>query len=251
VVFPIIAPFVGKIWWSATPVSTYLDPLYVKDKALEITFGLQSTVAVNVGKSLTANTLEINAPDFTEALRSSSTLQLNTQFALSAIQKIANEQLADKPLPIEQFELKPQNITVQSEGKKLVVKADLSGGFTGNATIKAIPTYNESKKSIDFDDIELNLEGKGMKSKGIALVASSILLEQLNQHLKIPLKPLVKNINAQINQNEIQPGIFLKTYIVDYDFKNVKVTPDSLDFQANVEGLISLKVEQMPDASSS
>lgn len=247
---PIVAPFVGKIWWWASPVSTYLDPLYVENKALEITFGLKSNVALGIGKPLTTNPLEINAPDFTESLRSPSNLQVHTQVALATLQKIANEQLAEKRLPIEQFELIPKNIQVQSEGEKLVVKSDLSGGFTGNATIKAIPVYNNSKKTIDFKDITLDLEGKGIKSKGIALMASSILLEQLNQHLKIPLKPMIKNLNSFINKNEIQPGIFLKSYITDYDIKDVKIDPETIGFQLSAEGLISVKVEKLAISDS-
>lgn len=242
---PVEAPFVGKVWWSATPANTLLDPLYVKDKALEITLGLKSDIAVSIGEELAVKPLEINAPDFAESLRSPSMLLLDTQIALKTLEKIANEQLAGKSLPIGQFTLTANKIEVSSENQKLVVKTALSGSFNGNATIKAQPFYHKSEKGIHFKDVELNLEGKDIKSKGIALIATKAILEQLNQYLKIPLKPIAKGINAQINQNEIQPGIFLKSYVTDYHIGNLELTPQFIKGIIKVEAILSFKIEQI------
>ncbi len=242
---PVEAPFVGKIWWSSTPVKTYLDPLYVKDQALEITTGLKSNLAVSIGEALPVKPLEISSPEFAQSLRSPSTLLLDAQIALKTLEKIANEQFAGKPFPIEQFKLTPKNIKISSEDKKLIVKATLSGGFKGNVTIKAQPFYDKSEKSILFKDIELDLEGKDIKSKGIALVATKTVLEQLNQHLKIPFKPLAKSINAQINQYEIQSGTFLKSYITDYQIENLELTPQFLKGKIHLEAILSFKIEKI------
>jgi len=215
------------------------------DKSLEITPGFKSNLAVSIGEALPVEPLEISSPEFAQSLRSPSTLLLDAQIALKTLEKIANEQFAGKPLPIEQFKLTAKKIQISSEDKKLVVKAILSGGFKGNATIKAQPFYDKSEKSILFKDIELDLEGKDIKSKGIALIASKTILEQLNQHLKIPLKPLAKGINAQINQNEIQPGIFLKSYLTDYQIKNLELTPQFLKGKIDLEAILSFKIEEI------
>lgn len=242
---PVEVPFVGKIWWSSTPVKTYLDPLYVKEQALEITPGLKSNLAVSIGEALPVEPLKISSPEFSQSLRSPSTLLLDAQIALKTLEKIANEQFAGKPLPIEQFSLTANNIEISSEDKKLIVKAALSGGFKGNATIKAQPFYDKSEKSILFKDVELDLEGKDIKSKGIALIATKTVLEQLNQHLKIPFKPLAKSINAQINQHEIQSGIFLKSYITDYQIENLDLTSQFLKGKIHLEAILSFKIEKI------
>lgn len=171
-----------------------------------------------------------------------SSLQLQNKIALSTLQEIANYQLSNKPLPIEQFDLTPSDIQIAAEGEKFVVKAALSGAFTGDVTIKAIPQYNSTSKDIDFQEMELDLDGKGFKSQGIAMFASDKILEELEKNIKIPIKMFVENINTQIKSNEIQPGLLLESSIIDYRVEGISISPKSLNFQLNADVITTVKV---------
>jgi len=172
-----------------------------------------------------------------------SSLQLQNKIALTTLETIANHQIGNKPLPIEQFDLTPSDIKITAEGEKLVVKAGLKGAFSGNITIKAIPKYNTKTKDIDFKDMELNLDGKGLKSQGIAMFASDKILEELQKAIKIPIKIIVENINAQIKNNEIQPGLLLKSSIIDYNVDGISISPKSLNFQLNADVITTVEVK--------
>lgn len=173
---------------------------------------------------------------------SPSTFQFNTKIPLATLQQLANKQLAGIPLPVEQFELIPNDIRVNGEGKQLVIRAVMSGSFRGNATIKATPIYNKSDRNIDFNEVDLDLEGTDFKSKGIAMLASKIIEEQIDKHVKIPIKTMVEDLNLQIRKNEIQPGVFLEASIIDYNVNELKVNEQVLDIQLEAEGIFSFKV---------
>jgi len=172
-----------------------------------------------------------------------SSLQLQSKVALSTLETIANHQYGNKPLPIEQFDLTASDIRIIGEGEKLVVKAALRGAFSGKITIKALPQYNLASKDIDFQDLELDLDGSDLKSKGIATFASGKILEQLQQFVKIPVKIMVDNLNANIQTNEIQPGLQLQASIIDYSVQNIKVTPESLAFQLDADVITTVKTK--------
>ncbi len=173
-----------------------------------------------------------------------SSLQFQSKVALSTLETIANHQLGNQPLPIEQFELTASNIRISSEGNKLVVKADLRGAFSGDVIIKALPKYNSTSRDIDFQDMELELDGDDLKSKGIATFASGKILEQLQKFVKIPIKMMVDNLNTNIQSNEVQPGLLLQASIIDYQVQDINVTAESLAFQLNADVITTVKVEE-------
>jgi len=175
---------------------------------------------------------------------SPSTFQFNTKIPLATLQQLANKQLAGIALPVEQFELIPNDIRVNGEREQLVIHAVMTGSFRGNATIKATPFYNKSDRNIDFKEVDLDLEGTDFKSKGIAMFASKIIEEQIDKHVKIPIKTMVEDLNLQIRKNEIQPGLFLEANIIDYDLSELKVAGQVLDIQLEAEGIFSFKVEE-------
>ena len=172
-----------------------------------------------------------------------SSLQFQSKIALSTLETIANHQLGNQPLPIEQFELMPSDIRINSEGNKLVVKANLRGAFSGNVIIKALPKYNSTSRDIDFQDMELDLDGDDLKSKGIATFASGKILEQLKKFVKIPIKMMVDNLNTNIQSNEVQPGLLLEASIIDYRVQDIKVTPESLAFQLDADVITTIKTK--------
>jgi len=170
-----------------------------------------------------------------------SSLQFQSKVALSTLETIANHQLGNQPLPIEQFELMASNIRISGEGSKLIVKAALRGAFSGEVTIKALPQYNSASKDIDFRDMELDLDGGDLKSKGIATFASGKILEQLQKFVKIPIKIMVDNLNTNIQSNEVQPGLLLEASVIDYRVQDIKVTPESLAFQLDADVITAVK----------
>lgn len=177
-----------------------------------------------------------------------SSLQFQSKIALSTLETIANHQLGNQPLPIEQFELTPSNICISGEDGKLVVEANLRGAFSGDVTIKAVPKYNSKSKDIDFQDMELDLDGNDLKSKGIATFASGKILEQLQQFVKIPVKMMVDNLNTNIQSNEVQPGLLLQASIIDYRAQDIKVTSESLAFQLDADLITTVKIkDQRPE----
>jgi len=174
---------------------------------------------------------------------SPSHFQFTTKIPISTLQQIANKMLAGKPLPVEQIKLIPNNIRITGEGERLVIKADLSGTFNGGTTIKTTPVYNRLQGNVDFNKVDLRLDGKDLKSKGIALVASRIIEDQINKHVNIPLKTIVENTNRDIRQNEIMPDILLEANIANYDLAEFKINDQMIDIQLIAEGIFSFTVK--------
>ena len=172
-----------------------------------------------------------------------SSLQFQSKVALSTLETIANHQFGSKPLPIEQFELTANDIRINGDDGKLVVKATLEGAFSGKVNIKALPQYNSASKDIDFQDMELDLDGDDLKSKGIATFASGKILEQLQKFVKIPIKMMIDNLNTNIQSNEVQPGLLLQASIIDYQVQDINVTTESLAFQLNADVITTIKVQ--------
>lgn len=247
---PIDAPGGAKIWWSVSPVQTYISPFSSENDNLKISLRLESKLALSAGKKPKTQKLKVKAPKMVEKISPFSNLYLPLQIGFDAVQKIANEQLTGMDIPVGKAKLKFSDVSVKSKAGRLIIRANFSGGFSGKATIKGIPVYDKQQKEIIFEQVKLDLKGDNLKSKGMALVAENIIEQQLSKFLKLPLKTWVKDLNEWVKYQEVQPGIILKAHFSDYDFKNVEIGEESLNFQLDLEGMIAANIQKIPDQLS-
>lgn len=106
---PINLPFVGDLWWSTSPIETFMHPLKVEDKNLEVTLGLKSKLKIGFGVPLEKKALEIKAPNFTSNKRKPSQLNTEILVAYSTIQKALNENLAGQVFEVESYKIGIKN----------------------------------------------------------------------------------------------------------------------------------------------
>ena len=83
-----------------------------------------------------------------------------------------------------------------------------------------------------------------MKSKSIVMLASNMIKKKVEENLRVPVDPLVSEINKQINRYVFDKGI-LKAYIIEYKLANLKMATDSIDVDVDVEALISVKLDSL------
>lgn len=240
---PVVTAMVGPVYWQSTPVQTSLHPLEVDDGILKLTVGLKSDLKLGIGTKIPVETLQINAPEFTKNKRAPSQFKLKTSTAISTIEKLFNSELAGQSYAVEQFNLTPTNIRISCDGQKMSLKSTLSGSFSGDVTLHGVPFFNPEDKTLYCRNVEIELEGKGLKSKSIVMLASKLIKKKVEENLKVPVDPLVNELNKQISRFEIYPGV-LKAYIINYKLANLKMATERIDVDVDVETLMSFDINK-------
>lgn len=174
-----------------------------------------------------------------------SNISIATEVSLESAQLLANKRFGGKSIPIGQFEITPNDILISGQEDHITVNSNLSGSFDGTAIIKAKPYYNATNKKIDFENIDLELIGNGLKSKSIALLASSVILEKIREKLSIPVDFIFNKINEQIIQFNIQDGVVLNAMISEYDIQEISIQKNKLNVLLNLKGNIAIQIEEI------
>ncbi len=237
---PFSAPIIGPVYWESSPVKTSLHPLEVNDGNLHLTLGLTSDLSVGIGTAIPSSTLEVKAPDFTKSKRAPSQLKLKTKTAISTIEKIFNKELAGQAYEVEQYTITPSNILISCDGQRMTLKSTLAGSFSGQVTLHGIPFYNQEDKTLYCREVDIELEGTGLKSKSIVMLASKHIKKKVEENLKFPVDPIVNEINKQINKYQFEGGV-LKAYIVSYKLANLKMAIETIDVDVDIESLVTIE----------
>ena len=237
---PVVAPLVGPIYWSSTTVETSLHPLEIKDNQVQLTVGLTSDLTLGFGKVIESTKLQVKAPEFTKNKRVPSQLKLKTKTALATIQDLFNQQFSGQTFDVEQYKLTPSEIKISCDGTRMTLKSKLAGSFKGQVTLHGVPFFNPEDKTLYCRDVYVELEGEGFKSKSIVVLASKLIMQKVKEHLKIPVDPLVSEINKHISHFKLDSSLTLKAYIIDYTLANLQMSTDSIDVDVDLEGLVSV-----------
>lgn len=237
---PFEAPMIGPVYWESSTLNTSLHPLEVKDGNLQITLGLKSDLKLGIGTAISASNLEVKAPEFTKNKRAPSQLKLKTKTAISTIEKIFNKEFAGQAYQVEQFNITPSNILISCDGKRMTLKSTLAGSFSGQVTLHGIPFFNLEDKTLYCREVDIELEGTGLKSKSIVMLASKLIKKKVEENLKFPVDPLVNEINKQINSYQFDGGT-LKAYIIKYKLANLKMALETIDVDVDVEALVTIE----------
>ena len=241
---PIDVPNVGHVFWDSSEVETSLHPLVVKDGDVQLTVGLGSELKVGIGADIAKTPLQVKAPDFTKSKRKPSSLKLKTTTSITTIEKLFNQYLSGQTFDVEQFSITPSDISILCDGNRMTLKTTLSGSFSGDIILHGIPYFNPDDRTLYARDVEIELEGSGLKSKSIVMLASNMIKKKVEENLRVPVDPLVSEINKQINRYVFDKGI-LKAYIIEYKLANLKIATDRIDVDVDVEALISVKLDSL------
>jgi hypothetical protein len=237
---PFEAPMIGPVFWECSVVDTLLHPLEVIDGDLKLTLGLKSDLNVGIGASIPNSPLEIKAPEFTKNKRAPSQLMLKTKTAIATIEQIFNEQFSGQSYDVEQFTIVPSDIKLSCDGQRMTLTSTLSGSFSGKVILHGIPFFNPKDNTLYCREVDIELEGAGLKSKSIVMLASKLIKKKVEDNLLFPIDPLVAEINKQINSYAFNGGI-VKAYIINYKLANLSMAIETIDVDVDIEALVTIE----------
>lgn len=237
---PVNVALVGPSYWSSTIVESSLHPLEIKDDQIQITLGLKSELRLGFGKKIESQKLQIKAPEFTKNKRAPSQLNVKTSVAIATIQDLFNQQFSGHTFDVEQYTLTPSDIRISCDGSRMTLIASLAGSFSGQVTLHGVPFFNPADKTLYCRDVDVELAGAGFKSKSIVMLASKLIMQKVKENLKIPLDPLIAEINKNVSQLKLDSGVILKLFILQYKLANLQMSTESIDVDVDLEGLVSV-----------
>lgn len=244
---PVVAPYIGNIWWKAAQGKTYMDPLRMEDGRLKFCLGLKTDLELQIADQVTRQPLIINPPEFLEEeLDKMGALTIKASISLDELNKVLGEQLLNKELSAAGQKLIVSRINISSENGRLVLAGQTSGGFSGNATVKALPAFDNSSKEVFLTKANLDLQGNDFLSKGIAMMLQSKATEIIEKGARFSLKKGVTQLNEKLNSIEVYPGIFLRVHLVDYSLTNFDVGEDVVNFTVKLDGIVALQIKKLP-----
>ena len=147
------------------------------------------------------------------------------------------EQLALQNLKGETYEFRKNKITVEDlnlsrDGEKVAVELDVTGDYEGKLYLKGIPSYNKRNSRIDIKKVEFRLDTKNFLLKTAKWLFSDLIINKIEGNLQYSidedLLEIKQQIQKQLTNYEIQPGINVEGQVADLKVQQVGMADDAI-----------------------
>ncbi len=216
-----------------TPYGLAISPFRLQNDTIVSTLFVQGLSEISVG----------NQVDFTEnaPLPPLKLMDFEAEpFQLRVLAQIPfeeAEQLALENLKGETYKFRKNEITIQDlklgrDGEKVAVELDVTGDYDGKLYLKGIPSYDKRNSQIDIKKVEFRLDTKNFLLKTAKWLFSDLIINKIEGNLQYSidedLAEIKKQIQKQLTNYEIQPGINVEGQVADLKVQQVGMADDAI-----------------------
>lgn len=222
-----------NIWLVLVPQKISVSPFTSTDTTVTTTFGLKALSEVVVGKKMPEFWLDAPKPEL--ALGNGTDNYLNVSFGVdipfNEAEALFSKQIVGKTFTKGRRSVKVDSLRIYGSGDKVVVGAQLSGSLNGWIYFKGITSYNGSTRSVEFLNLDYELQTRNILHRSASWLFRSSILGSLKESMVFPIGPDLDSTLAEVNRNLV---------------KNRKVK--DLEFDGKISELAIDKIHLIPDA---
>ncbi len=234
-------------WLVVKPQQVLATPISTKDNTLQFVIGFKGFIDCVIGKKPEVS--------FKNALpKLSIENRLQRHFLINYNLDITNEFIlntAKKELVGMKFEQGKKHIIVENidffgNNGKIVFVLTFSGSAKGVVYFTGIPFYNKETKTLEIKESDFDLNTKNALVKSATWLLHGTILRKMEPYLKFPIaneiEALLKDVNEQIKNYEIDKDIYLKGKIEDVDIDNIFVQEENLKLTGAIKGKADIHI---------
>lgn len=247
---PVLVAPEYNTWLQVNPQSISMTPLKLDNDQITSTIIVESKPAIKIGerpKTLPAPVL----PNFKYAQTATDDfiLFLDTDISYTEAERLANANLAGQTFIQGKKFVKVEKIEFYGQGENLVVNTFLSGSYNGSVYLTGRPEFDFNKNTIDIRDLKFTLETENFLYKSAAWLLKSTIKKKIQENMNFLLDDNLKAIQTQLQQQlanyVVAPGIRLNGQLNQLNIQNAYLSRDGIKVQLGLSGKVNLLVSQL------
>ncbi|MCB0634966.1 MAG: DUF4403 family protein [Lewinella sp.] len=161
------------------------------------------------------------------------------------------EALARQSLVGERFESGRRYVVIEDvdlygQGNNLVVNVRMTGSYNGSIFLTGEPVFNPQRNRIEVEDLDFTLDTRSFLLKSASWLVRGTLKRKLQENLDFlldyNLKDAQEQMQAQLGNYEIAPGITLQGTLDQLDLYNAYLTTDGFRIAVSLDGKVAVNV---------
>lgn len=238
-----------RTWLKVSPVELQMAPITIKNDVVIANIGLKAYTETITGAKPTVTNVN-NVPDLSLVDKVTDDFQVGILSEISHEEavKFAKDTLVGQNFSFQngKYNVKVTDIDIYGKENYLVIKTGLSGSLEGTIYFKGIPYYDEKSRSVKLSNFDYDLQTKSLLAKAANWLLGGKLAKTMQESLEIPvgtnIDDIKKQIQANLNNNQLKKGILLQGNITDLKPDKVYLTSKSIIARVMATGKVGLKI---------
>jgi hypothetical protein len=237
-----------ETWFTIIPLTLNVTDAKIKNESIFLDLGLDCHIETIVGKEvkkifqkekLVLKPVKNIADKFTASL-----------MVVSPYLQIS--QIITKNFEGQEFVSGNKKVTVQKvnlwhKNGKMIIALDLSGSVNGMIYLSGIPTYDEQKSVIYFEDLDYILDTKNSLLKTANWLAQGVILKKIKENTQYSIKKDVENAQKQLSNYlsnfSPAPGVFINGKLEGIIIDTIQLTDQAIIATIKSTGKINVTID--------
>ncbi|MDD2346527.1 MAG: DUF4403 family protein [Bacteroidales bacterium] len=234
-------------WLHIKPQQVVCTPISTIDNTLQFVIGFKGFMDCIIGQK-PESSLNYALPklSFENRLQKNFLINYNIDITNNFIVQTAKKELIGKTFEQEKKHIIVEDIDFFGNNGKIVFVLTFSGSSKGTVYFTGIPYYDKETKTLEIKDSDFDLNTKNALIKSANWLLHGTILKKIEPYLKFPIvnemEALLKDVNNQIQNYEIDKDIYLKGKIEDIDIENIFVQAENLKLTGTIKGNANIHI---------
>lgn len=246
---PLLVSPEDQAWLLIRPISLQMSPLSSTEKAISAEIRLEAEPRLTFSAYTPVEPLRpIPAFSYAQADNAADNFNLHLGASISYLEA---ERMAAVSVVGETFSSGARSIRVNDmklfgQDGKLMVEVATTGSYNGKIFLSGLPEYDKNRGRLSIRDLDFTLKTKSFLTKTASWLLKGPLKRQLqnnlNELLTDNLNEVRDQLEAQLEQQELAPGIAFNGQLNELGLAATYLTKDGIEVVVDLSGIINLNI---------
>jgi hypothetical protein len=142
-----------------------------------------------------------------------------------------------------------QKVDLWQKDNKMIIALEMTGSINGTIYLAGIPNYNAVTKEIYFDQMEYELNTKGLLTRTANWLLQGVILKKIQENCRYSIQQNLeegkKNMLPYLNNYSPMKGVFVNGSLNDFEFEKVELTDSAIIAFISTTGKMKVKIDGM------
>jgi len=247
---PVLVSPEYRAWLLVNPQRIGMAPLKMQNNEITTTIVVESKPTVRIGEKPATPSLSA-LPDFkyTPANNDEFVVNLTTEISYREAEQMAKKQLMGETFSQGKRSVKVEDVQLYGQGNQLIVNTRLSGAYNGSIYLTGKPVFHADRNVIDVEDLKFTLDTESFLHRSAGWLLQSTFRRKIQENLDFLLDYNLKDMQTQLQQQladyQIAPGIRMKGQLSQLQLQNAFLTVDGFNVQLGLKGKLNVWISQL------
>jgi hypothetical protein len=161
-------------------------------------------------------------------------------------ERVIRESVVDSTFAQGRRSVTVKDVELYGQGNQLVVNLELAGSYNGSIYLTGRPEFNIRDNRVDIRDLDYTLETRSFLIKSASWLLSGTLKRKIQDNLDFlidyNLADVRTQIETQLENYELAPGISLRGELYELDLYNAYLSQEGIKVKVLLDGRLALDI---------